>query len=103
MFEKLFGVTKNTFLEKNVVRAGENDKYYEDKCTFCWGPYDEDHRAVRVQPCDHVFGDVCLEDMIDAPNGDKCPICRAVWFQPPTQVFLWRILLDNFDVPEPWR
>jgi len=35
MFEKLFGVTKKTFLEKNVVRAGENDKFYEDKCTFC--------------------------------------------------------------------
>ena len=25
MFEKLFGVTKKTFLEKNVVRAGEDE------------------------------------------------------------------------------
>jgi len=55
-----------------------------------------------VQPCDHVFGDVCLEDMINAPNGDKCPICRAVWFQPPTKVFLGRILLDNFMRLQVW-
>ena len=67
-----------------------------------WGPYDEDHHAVRVQPCDHVFGDVCLEDMIDAPNGDKCPICRAVWFQPPTKVFLGRMLLDYFIRLQVW-
>ncbi|KAH6852831.1 hypothetical protein BKA58DRAFT_60314 [Alternaria rosae] len=95
MFDKLFGVTKKTFLEKIVVRASDHDKFNDNKCMFCWGSYDEDHRAVRVQPCNHVFGRDCLEEMINAQNGDQCPICRTVWFQPPFRVFLGCLLLDN--------
>jgi hypothetical protein len=33
--EKLFGITKKTFLEKNVVRASDDDKFNDNKCIFC--------------------------------------------------------------------
>jgi hypothetical protein len=38
MFENVFGISKNIFLEKHVVRGNVNDKFYDNKCTFCTYP-----------------------------------------------------------------
>lgn len=40
--------------------------------------------------------------MINAQNGDQCPICRTVWFQHPFRVFLGRLLLDNLMRLQLW-
>jgi hypothetical protein len=62
-----------------------------------WGPYDEDHPTVRVLPCNHVFGRDCLVHIIDAPNGDHCPICRTSLFRPPISIGLERALLNGIQ------
>jgi hypothetical protein len=84
--------TKKIFLAQNVIPANDNDDFNDNKCTFCWGPYDDDHPGVRVLPCNHVFGRECLEEMIKASNGDHCPICRTPLFRPPLKVALERCL-----------
>ncbi|KAH7390775.1 hypothetical protein DE146DRAFT_758222 [Phaeosphaeria sp. MPI-PUGE-AT-0046c] len=82
MFDKYLGISKQTFLDHHVVPANDNDRLKDNKCSFCWDAYHEDHHAVRVLPCNHVFGRECLITMINAPNGDLCPICRAPLFRP---------------------
>ncbi|KAF1946759.1 hypothetical protein EJ02DRAFT_335274 [Clathrospora elynae] len=43
MFDTLLGVSKQTFIENKVFPANDDDKFNDNKCTFCWGPYDQDH------------------------------------------------------------
>jgi hypothetical protein len=75
--------TKEVFLAQNVVPANDNDAFNDNKCTFYWGTYDDEHPSVRVLPCNHVFGRECLDEMIKAPNGDHSPICRKPLFKLP--------------------
>jgi hypothetical protein len=90
MLDKVFGVSKQTFLKCRVFPAHANDQFNDNSCSFCWGSYDDDHPAVRVLPCNHVFGLDCLGEMVDAPNGDKCPLCRTSLFRPSLLVGLGR-------------
>ena len=69
-------------MQNNVVPANDNDAFNDNKCPFCWGAYDDEHPGVRILACDHVFGRDCLTEMVNAPNGDYCPICRTPLFRP---------------------
>ena len=84
--------SKGGFLQNNVVPANDNDAFNDNKCTFCWGAYDDEHPGVRILPCNHVFGRDCLTEMVNAPNGDYCPICRTRLFKPSLEVALERSL-----------
>jgi hypothetical protein len=87
--------TKAIFLAQNVVPANDNDAFNDNKCTFCWGPYDDAHPGVRILPCNHVFGRDCLPEIINAPKGDHCPICRTALFRPPHRVAIERAVLPG--------
>jgi hypothetical protein len=93
MLDSIRGISRKTFLKENVLPANHDDKFNDNKCAYCWGPYDKDHPAIRVLPCNHVFGHECLLLMTEAPNGGHCPICRASFFRPP----LRRLLLDRLQ------
>lgn len=60
ILDKFSGISKNTFVKDRVVPANDNDVFNDNKCTFCWGPYDKDHSGACVLPCNHVFGRDCL-------------------------------------------
>jgi hypothetical protein len=74
--------SKQSFIKHNIVPANDNDAFNDNKCSFCWDSYHNDHPGVRVLPCNHVFGRDCVMQMINTPNGDKCPLCRTLWFRP---------------------
>jgi hypothetical protein len=101
MSDNIFG-TANAILEKHlsiskekVVPANDNDVFNANICSFCWGPYDEDHPGARLLKCNHVFGRDCLTQMIDAPNGNHCPVCRTSLFRPDLHVAVGRWLTDS--------
>ncbi|KAF2242331.1 hypothetical protein BU26DRAFT_510738 [Trematosphaeria pertusa] len=94
LMASLLRVSKSTFLTTRVVPANDNDIFNDNKCAFCWGPYDDGHPAVRVLPCNHVFGQDCLNDLIDAPNGDLCAICRTPLFRPSPLVLLKAMMVS---------
>jgi hypothetical protein len=93
----MFGRSKQTFLKTRVVPANDNDAFNDNKCTYCWDPYDEEHPGVRVLPCNHVFGRECLIKIINAPNGDVCPICRTTLFNPSMHVAFERLFQSGID------
>jgi hypothetical protein len=98
LFDRFLGVSKATFFGTQVVPANPNDAYYNNRCSFCWGKYDDTHEAVRVLPCNHVFGRDCLQDIINSPTGHVCPICRCPWYRPPwTWTMVTNLLLDSLD------
>ena len=103
----MFGIppilSKQTFLKKNIVPANDNDSFNDNKCIICWEPYDDQHPGVRVLPCNHVFGQGCLLKLIDRPNGDKCPLCRATFFRPLTTVIADLILVTGDKVLVIWH
>jgi len=82
MFESTFGISRETFLRKHVVPAHEDDRYMNEKCMVCWGTYDEEHPAVRILPCGHVFGRDCVSDMVKGQTGCVCPLCKTTLFRP---------------------
>jgi hypothetical protein len=86
--------TKKAFLSRNVIPVNDNDAFNDNKCTFCWGPYDDEHPGVRILPCNHIFGRDCLPQIINAPNGDHCPICRTPLFRAPHKVAIARAVLS---------
>ena len=95
LFDSFLGVSKTTFVATRVVPANPNDAYYGNRCSFCWGEYDDTHEGVRVLLCNHVFGRDCLQDMINSPNGHICPICRCIWYGLPwtlTDLRHWIVL-----------
>lgn len=79
----LLGISKATFLSQRVVPANPNDLYYNNKCSYCWEICHALHPGVRILPCNHIFGQACLLEIVNNANGDVCPICRAQLFQPP--------------------
>ena len=84
MFESIFGVSRTTFLNKHVVPAKSDDKFYNDKCIFCFGKYEQfEHPAVRILPCGHIFGRDCVVEMTKGATGDLCPLCRTSLFRRP--------------------
>jgi hypothetical protein len=84
--------SKSTFLAQNVVPANDNDAFNDNTCVLCWDSYDDaEHSGVRILPCNHVFGLAYLPVMIQAPNGDYCPICRTQLFRPSHLVAFQRI------------
>jgi hypothetical protein len=42
--------TKETFLLQNVIPVNDNDAFNDNKCTFRWGPYEDEHPGVRILP-----------------------------------------------------
>ena len=82
--------SKGNFLQNNVVPANDNDAFNDNKCTYCWGAYDDEHPGVRILSCNHVFGRDCLTEMVNAPNGDCCPICHTPLFKPSVAVAIQR-------------
>jgi hypothetical protein len=95
MLDSTFGVSKTTFLAR-IVPANETDAFNDDRCSFCWSPYDSDHPGVRISPCNHVFGQNCLVEMTNRPNGDHCPICRTLIFRPTLFSTLGQWFVDFF-------
>ena len=98
MLDHYLGISKQNFLDHHVVPANDNDAFYNDKCIVCWDPYDDGHPAVRVLPCNHVFGHQCLLMMVDAPKGECCPICRVSLFRPALFALLssWEQAFDDY-------
>ena len=102
LFDRFLGVSKTTFFATRVVPANPNDAYYGNRCSFCWGEYDDTHEGVRVLPCNHVFGRDCLQDLINSPNGHVCPICRCTWYRIPwtwTDLRRW-IVMQHFHLTQ---
>ncbi|KAF1969310.1 hypothetical protein BU23DRAFT_601664 [Bimuria novae-zelandiae CBS 107.79] len=71
--------TKAEFLACHVYVAKPDDKYNDDKCPFCWDSYHEGHPAMRIDPCAHVFGKPCLEQLTQTST--LCPKCRVPLFR----------------------
>ncbi|KAF2494944.1 hypothetical protein BU16DRAFT_562570 [Lophium mytilinum] len=63
-------IVATEFLEKGKV------------CTVCMSDvFDDDHRATRLRVCGHVFGEPCLESLIEHDKGKSkylCPNCRKM-------------------------
>ncbi|KAF1914446.1 hypothetical protein BDU57DRAFT_540374 [Ampelomyces quisqualis] len=95
MLDKLLGISKATFVKEKVVPANDKDVFNDNRCAFCWGPYDEDHPGARVLPCNHVFGRDCLTQMINTTNGNHCSVCQTLWFRPDLHVAVGRWLADG--------
>lgn len=97
MLQSVIGVSRRqNFLRTRIVPANDNDVYKTNKCSFCWGSYDEDYPAVCVIPCNHVFGRPCIEETTAASAGDLCPICRVALFRPCLMVLLDAMLWNFF-------
>lgn len=71
--------TKAEFLANGVTLATTDDRFNDGRCAFCWCAYDETHTAVKIQPCEHVYGAPCLTELADREN--KCPKCKVELFQ----------------------
>jgi hypothetical protein len=86
------GISRQTFLAEKVVPANPNDAHYGDRCTVCWESYDDQHRGVRVLPCNHVFGADCLQTMVMKTDGHLCPLCRCTLFRPSLELAVSELL-----------
>ncbi|KAF3048988.1 hypothetical protein E8E11_009648 [Didymella keratinophila] len=92
-------VSRDTFLHQNVISAHSEDKYINDKCTFCWGSYDEEHPAVRILPCDHVFGHGSVVEFTKSTTRNACPYCKVLLFRRPSKlVILAQLLLTTMSI-----
>jgi hypothetical protein len=58
--ERVIGISLKTFLAERVQPGNPNDPFYNNSCPFCWDEYHGKHRAIRILPCNHVFGRECL-------------------------------------------
>lgn len=83
LVEKYTGLPSNTtFVQSYVVPATLNDKFWNEKCAFCWGTYSTEHPPVKVLPCGHVFGHACVVDMVNTRDSDElCPYRRVQLFR----------------------
>lgn len=91
-FDRLFGISKRTFLETRIQPANPNDTLYNDRCPFCWDEYHDRHPSARILPCNHVFGLECIRQMVDGPTGHLCPLCRSTLFRASWLMMLSKIL-----------
>jgi hypothetical protein len=74
-------LSKEYFKRKNIIPARDNDTFNDGKCCYCWGEYNDSHKAVRILPSNHVLGHECLLELIEkSPTGDLCPKCRTPLF-----------------------
>jgi hypothetical protein len=88
--------TLTKFLTENVLPASKEDKFYDPKCPICWDTYDTEHPAVRILPCNHIFGRECLVDYINnGASGHCCMMCQTLLFRPA----LWTMVCEWI---EPW-
>ncbi|KAL5455272.1 hypothetical protein PMIN07_007180, partial [Paraphaeosphaeria minitans] len=71
--------SKADFLRHSVVPAKKDDRFNDNKCAFCWGAYDETHPAVKIRPCNHVYGRACVEQFVEQEH--RCPKCKAELFR----------------------
>jgi hypothetical protein len=92
LLEHWVGVSFRTFVN-GLVSANPNDVYYNDRCAFFWGYYDDHHRGVRL-PCSHIFGADCVIELFQSGDVQTCPICRTVWFRDPSLVVIARRCLS---------
>jgi hypothetical protein len=91
------GNSKDTFVQERIVPANANDAYYDDKCLFCWCGYDDAHTSVRILPCNHIVGRDCLNEYINTPFGDTCPVCRTSLFRSLRNFSIDRLLYALLD------
>jgi hypothetical protein len=92
MVENTPVISSRTFLKRHVFPTLPTDQFNDNKCCFCWSPYDDtDHPGVRILPCNHVIGRDCLKTIVKAKGGDLCPICRVSLFRP-RPMETWRFL-----------
>lgn len=73
--------SKATFIEKHIVPAKPDDKFYNDRCGICWGGYDAEHPRSKI-PCGHIFCLGCIHTMVKSPTGELCPYCQKKLFRP---------------------
>ncbi|KAH8704367.1 hypothetical protein GQ44DRAFT_778137 [Phaeosphaeriaceae sp. PMI808] len=103
MLDMFFGgISKKAFLDRNLIPANDNDRFYNSKCIICWGEYETVHPAVRTLPCNHVFGHGCVIDMANRPNGKRCPLCQTEWYRFPAHVIASRLIVDGYEFCFAW-
>lgn len=70
-----------TIFEKANLRAVDVEKLTDKECAICRDDVtaDDDHRAVRIATCTHVFGFDCIKEwLLPGVRDDRgCPSCRA--------------------------
>lgn len=76
------------FMENNIHSVVIQDQY--NSCPICHVQYGKAdvaipaEDAVRIDPCNHVFGRECLKKHVadnTRPNHNTCPLCREILFR----------------------
>ena len=88
-----------TFIEKHIVPAKPDDKYYNDRCSICWGDYDAEHPRSKI-PCGHIFGRDCIHAMVKGPIGELCPYCKTKLFRPGLAKLVGKLLVQGLVIYE---
>lgn len=49
------------------------------ECSLCYEDFSDEHPAVALPNCRHVYGQECIQKWMESDNAqhDKCPACRA--------------------------
>jgi hypothetical protein len=79
-------ISKRTFLKTNVVSTKTTDKFYVDKCSFCWDTFNHSpiaarvllkdrsphppHTPVRFLTCNHIIRYSCLFTAVEVSGGN---------------------------------
>ncbi|KAF2264969.1 hypothetical protein CC78DRAFT_579922 [Lojkania enalia] len=76
---------RTTFTTSNLRAVTLQNKIHTSNCAICQENYNKNHTPVRIvdiAECSHVFGSDCINSYIHAlhANSNKCPLCRAVWY-----------------------
>lgn len=72
---------RDSFL-RDVKPASQEDKFYDEVCLWCRGPYDDHkHIPAKIPVCGHIMGMPCVEKVFHkGENGHRCPLCKIVMF-----------------------
>lgn len=88
------------FLEGLPVVA-INELAEDGGCAICMEPYVTGCGSDVVRlPCGHLFGSQCLSTWLST-EADTCPMCRAVLFEVPPDLYYTSSVLDLDDNPRP--
>jgi hypothetical protein len=58
--------------DNEITEESIKSKYVE--CTICIGNFEEKQKVMRLQGCDHVFHESCLEGWLKLKA--RCPNCN---------------------------
>jgi hypothetical protein len=81
-----FNQDLNTMAQTEIPQKFSSSTHsFDYECALCMELFDEEHAAVTLDNCRHIFGKECLMRWINSKNArrNKCPTCRAVLFNGP--------------------